>query len=115
MLFYCLINACYRWRELYHRKKFFYAIKIDHKPFFPPFSLYFFDFRSFEAFIDAVREVNCGNACVADYDEDLASIASTYRTTAILEAGRRSLDEKKAVRILYDDAFNPCRPTSLAS
>lgn len=77
--------------------------------------VFFFDFRSFEAFIDAVREVNCGNACVADYDEDLASIASTYRTTAILEAGRRSLDEKKAVRIMYDDAFHPCRPTSFAS
>jgi hypothetical protein len=58
--------------------------------------------------------VNSGKATTGDYEEELASVASTYRTTAILEAGRRSLDEKKAISILYGDAFNPCRPTALS-
>ena len=76
----------------------------------------FVDFtRSFEAFIDAVQQVNSGKATAADYEEELASVASTYRTTAILEAGRRSLDESRAITILYGDVFNPCRPTSLSS
>lgn len=70
--------------------------------------------RSFEAFIDAVQQINSGKATANDYEEELASVASTYRTTAILEAGRRSLDEKKSISILYDDVFNPCRPSSLA-
>lgn len=74
-----------------------------------------FSFRSFEAFIDAVQQVNSGKATAADYEEELASVASTYRTTAILEAGRRSLDENRAISILYGDVFNPCRPTSLSS
>jgi len=62
----------------------------------------------------APPQVNSGNAMAKDYEEDLASIASTYRTTAILEAGRRSLDEGRTVRIVYDDPAHPCRPTSLA-
>ena len=40
-----------------------------------------YGYRSFEMFIDAVQQVNCGNAVAEDYEEDLASIASTYRTT----------------------------------
>ena len=59
--------------------------------------------------------MNCGNATPNDYDEDLASVASTYRTTAILEAGRRSLDENRAVKIIYSDPFHPCRPTELSN
>ena len=74
-----------------------------------------FSFRSFEAFIDAVQQVNSGKAAAADYEEELASVASTYRTTAILEAGRRSLDENRAISIVYGDVFNPCRPTSLST
>ena len=69
--------------------------------------------RSFEYFIDAVNEVNSGRKKVSDYDHSLASIATTYRTTAILEAGRISLDEQKTVRILYSDSANVCRPTSI--
>ena len=74
-----------------------------------------FSIRSFEAFIDAVQQVNSGKATAADYEEELASVASTYRTTAILEAGRRSLDENRAISIVYGDVFNPCRPTSLST
>ena len=82
----------------------------------PYLTLPFLNFtRSFEAFIDAVQQVNSGKATAADYEEELASVASTYRTTAILEAGRRSLDENRAISILYGDVFNPCRPTSLSS
>ena len=72
-----------------------------------------YGYRSFEYFIDAVQQVNSGNAQVSDYDEELASIATTYRTTAILEAGRRSLDEKRTILIKYDDVAYPCRPTEL--
>jgi hypothetical protein len=49
---------------------------------------------------------------VRDFDEEgLATIAATYRTTAILEAGRRSLDAKATVRLLYEDSGDACRPT----
>jgi D-galacturonate reductase len=72
-----------------------------------------YGYRSFEAFIEAVQRVNSGAATADDYEEELASIASTYRTTAILEAGRRSLDEKRTIEIVYEDSNNPCRPTAL--
>jgi hypothetical protein len=67
--------------------------------------------RSLEAFVDAAAAVNAGPAQPCDYDYSLASIATTYRTTAILEAGRRSLDGDCSVRILYEDAVQPWQPT----
>lgn len=73
-----------------------------------------YGYRSFEAFVDAAVEVNEGRASVESFDEGgLATIASTYRTTAILEAGRISLDSGKSVRIEYASAEDVCRPTSL--
>ena len=73
-----------------------------------------YGYRSFEEFIDAVREINSGRTKVSDYDHSLASVVTTYRTTAILEAGRRSLDEgNKAIKLNYDDVNEPCRPTSM--
>ena len=46
-----------------------------------------YGYRSFEAFVDAAIEVNSGRATVASFDEEgLATIGTTYRTTAILEA-----------------------------
>ncbi|KAJ1439156.1 hypothetical protein B484DRAFT_391946, partial [Ochromonadaceae sp. CCMP2298] len=68
---------------------------------------------SFESFVDAVASLNAGTASVSDFNHSLASIATTYRTTAILEAGRRSLDTKKTVEIHYADRVNFCQPTSL--
>lgn len=68
--------------------------------------------RSFEAFIDAVASVNCGQSAVADHRKALASIETTYRTTAILEAGRISLDSKRSVEICYD-GLQHCQPTRL--
>lgn len=69
--------------------------------------------RSLEAFVDAVSAINAGSAAPSDFDHDLASVATTYRTTAILEAGRRSLDEHKTIQIVYDDTVHPCRPTGM--
>lgn len=71
--------------------------------------------RSIEAFVDAVAALNAGAAEVGMYDHKLASVATTYRTTAILEAGRVSLDTNGTVQILYDNAKAPCQPTSLVA
>lgn len=62
--------------------------------------------RSLEEFIEAARAVNCGACRVDECDERLATASTTLRTTAILEAGRRSLDQRKTVRILYDAEAN---------
>jgi len=50
--------------------------------------------RSFENFIDACRAVNAGNGVQpTDYDDgSLATVHTTMQGTAILEAGRKSLD-----------------------
>lgn len=72
-----------------------------------------YGYRSFEAFIDAVQDINAAHKTVADFDHSLASLATTFRTTAILEAGRRSLDEGRAIQIVYEDAADPVRPTNL--
>ena len=77
--------------------------------------------RSIEAFIDAVNNhksnLSLSNSLSHSekikLDPALATIESTYRTTAILEAGRRSLDQNKLIRIVYNDPLHPCRPTEL--
>jgi hypothetical protein len=85
----------------YIKKNYYFFIFLFYFIFF--IVVAFFS-RSFEVFIDAVREINAGQAQVADFDMSLASLASTFRTTAILQAGRMSLDSSgKAVRILYCD------------
>jgi D-galacturonate reductase len=67
---------------------------------------------SFEAFLEACLRVNQGLATVESFDHQLATIGTTYRTTAILEAGRRSLDEGgRPVTISYGDEAHPCTPT----
>lgn len=70
-------------------------------------------YRSFEAFIDAVAAIKRGDATPADFDHQLATLQTTQRTTAILEAGRLSLDHKKSVTIAYDNVFENCFPTRL--
>ena len=60
-----------------------------------------------------MQACNSGVKQVSEYDEALASVATTFRTTAILEAGRKSLDEKKTIEILYEDKTDWCRPTAL--
>jgi D-galacturonate reductase len=51
-----------------------------------------YGYRSIEAFIDAVRQINAGVASARDFDSRLATVHTTQQGTAILEAGRRSLD-----------------------
>jgi len=59
-----------------------------------------YGYISIEKFIDAAREVNSGQSQVHDFDRHgLPTIANTVLTTAILNAGRISLDEKRAVEI----------------
>ncbi|KAG1894828.1 uncharacterized protein F5891DRAFT_1060724 [Suillus fuscotomentosus] len=59
-----------------------------------------YGYISIEKFIDAAREVNAGVAKPSDYDGyGYPTITNTVLTTAILNAGRISLDEKRAVGI----------------
>jgi D-galacturonate reductase len=51
-----------------------------------------YGYQSMERFIDAVVSINEGKAEPKDFDNTLATAARTLQTTAILEAGRLSLD-----------------------
>jgi D-galacturonate reductase len=63
-----------------------------------------YGYISIEKFVDAARAVNAGGARPADFDaQGLPTIANTVLTTAILNAGRISLDEKRSVGIRRDD------------
>ena len=53
-----------------------------------------------ESSIDAARSVNTGHSTPSDYEKHgLPTIANTVLTTAILNAGRISLDQKRPVNI----------------
>ncbi|THH20245.1 hypothetical protein EW146_g1093 [Bondarzewia mesenterica] len=59
-----------------------------------------YGYVSIEKFIDAARSVNAKQAEPGEFDKHgLPTIANTVLTTAILNAGRISLDEKRAVGI----------------
>ena len=59
-----------------------------------------YGYVSIEKFIDAARSVGAGTSKPSDYDKHgLPTIANTVLTTAILNAGRISLDEKRPVNI----------------
>ena len=63
-----------------------------------------YGYLSFEAFVDAAGACNAGRA-PADFDGALPTLATTAGATAILEAGRRSLDAKgQPMEIIYSDA-----------
>ena len=70
-----------------------------------------YGYKSFEHFIDAVQKINSGDATPADFNATLATIHTTYCTTAILEAGRLSLDHPKLKGmphlIVYGDDGHP--------
>jgi D-galacturonate reductase len=74
-----------------------------------------YGFRSIEAFVDAVNAIRAGRERAADYDDGrLATLATTAATTAVLEAGRISLDAGgAAVAIVYGDPADPHAPTRL--
>lgn len=66
--------------------------------------------RSFENFIDACRAINAGKAAPSDFDDgSLATVHTTMQGTAILEAGRKSLDaDGRPFDIVYDgDGLEP--------
>ena len=66
--------------------------------------------RSFEGFVDACREINAGAREAGDFDDgSLATVGTTVQGTAILEAGRRSLDaDGRPMDILYgEDGHTP--------
>eukprot|EP00536_Pseudo-nitzschia_multiseries_P012387 jgi/Psemu1/244477/estExt_Genewise1.C_4710008 len=61
--------------------------------------------KSFENFVDACASVNAGNTKPSDYDDgSLATVHTTMQGTAILEAGRKSLDaDGRPMDIVYED------------
>lgn len=70
-----------------------------------------YGYRSFEQFIGAAQAINAGTLTVKECDQmGLATIGTTLQTTAILEAGRISLDKgNAAVKLVYtgDDSTEP--------
>lgn len=59
-----------------------------------------YGYVSIEKFVDAARLVNEGASKAEDFDaHGLPTLANTILTTAILNAGRVSLDEKRPVYI----------------
>ena len=68
-----------------------------------------YGYRSIEAFLEAAVEVNENRASVEDISKRdvLATIDATARVTAMLEAGRVSLDNgSRAVLVEYPDAVD---------
>ena len=62
-----------------------------------------YGYISIEKFVDAACSVNAGMAQPSDFDaQGLPTISNTVLTTAILNAGRISLDEKRPVGISKD-------------
>jgi D-galacturonate reductase len=59
-----------------------------------------YGYISFEKFIDAVNALKDGKLTLDQLDErPLPTLKNTIATTAILEAGRRSLDENRPIEI----------------
>ena len=72
-----------------------------------------YGYLTFESTIDAVTRCNAGDKKVGDYDGVLPTMATTSCATAILEAGRRSLDAGgKAMELVYP-SDKSCTPTGL--
>lgn len=63
-----------------------------------------YGYVSFEKFVDGCRAVNSGSLKPADLDaRGLPTLRNTIATTAILEAGRRSIDEDREIKIEITD------------
>ncbi|CAH0370655.1 unnamed protein product [Pelagomonas calceolata] len=72
-----------------------------------------YGYVSFEAFVDAATSVNSGELTLDRCDRDLPTMASTAGATAILEAGRRSLDANGApFDLIYQDDAS-CTPIDM--
>ncbi|KAK4178752.1 hypothetical protein QBC36DRAFT_95902 [Triangularia setosa] len=63
-----------------------------------------YGYVSMEKFVDGCRSINAGELKPTDLDaKGLPTLRNTIATTAILEAGRRSIDEGREVRIEQTD------------
>ncbi|KAL7772328.1 hypothetical protein CFE70_002286 [Pyrenophora teres f. teres 0-1] len=63
-----------------------------------------YGYISFEKFIDAVNNLNAGKVTLDQLDaRPLPTLKNTIATTAILEAGRRSLDENRPIEIIQEN------------
>ncbi|MFT5524064.1 MAG: D-galacturonate reductase [Pirellulaceae bacterium] len=60
-----------------------------------------YGYRSIEDFVEAAICIREGKSTVGSFNGKLATLADTVLVTAILEAGRRSLDRRESVRIQY--------------
>jgi len=64
-----------------------------------------YGYRSIESFVQAVAELKSGKKTVEELNQALPTVETTVLTTAILEAGRISLDsDSMPVQITYDDS-----------
>ena len=73
-----------------------------------------YGYRSFEAFVLAVQRIAAGTAKPRDFDHTLATVHTTKMGTAILEAGRRSLDNGGAsIEIVYAGGLHDTEPVAL--
>ena len=73
-----------------------------------------YGYRSIEAFIVAAAAVQAGAATARDFDDKLATVHTTFQTSAILDAGRQSLDAGGAsMALVYSDDAEPLRPTAI--
>ena len=62
-----------------------------------------YGYISFEKFVDAVTALKDGKATLESLDQrGLPTLKNTIATTAILEAGRRSLDEGRSIMIVSE-------------
>jgi D-galacturonate reductase len=65
-----------------------------------------YGYISFEKFVDGCRQVNAGSLKPEDLDaKGLPTLKNTIATTAILEAGRRSIDEDRPIKIVIEDGI----------
>lgn len=63
-----------------------------------------YGYVSFEKFVDGCQALNEGKVTLDDLDRrGLPTLKNTVATGAILEAGRRSLDEQRSVEIVEED------------
>jgi len=65
-----------------------------------------YGYISFEKFVDAVTDLKNGKTTLEELDaKGLPTLKNTIATGAILEAGRRSIDERRPVDISEKDGI----------
>ena len=73
-----------------------------------------YGYVSFERFVRAAAEINAGTRTPDDFDDELPTGRVTEAVTAILEAGRISLDNQGCkVALLYEDNSDASKITNL--